>query len=151
MRFILNSGGHFLAPTLHELTEFSRMVLIPLSLFYSSLTKLFFLFLLSLWNPSKPLFDSRSSSLGNLTSLYSLFDDNHMDREWVVRNILGGISAGFGLRGTSCNTRCWIIFDKIYSDTKLASSPCQPDHCCRLGRKEWRFVRAPAIYAYARS
>ena len=26
-------------------------------------------------------------------------DDDKLDREWIVRNILGGMSAGFGLRG----------------------------------------------------
>lgn len=28
-----------------------------------------------------------------------MFDDDKLDREWVVRNVLGGMSAGFGLRG----------------------------------------------------
>ena len=29
----------------------------------------------------------------------SLLDDAHLDRAWVVRNVLGGMCAGFGLRG----------------------------------------------------
>lgn len=30
-----------------------------------------------------------------------VFDDDKLDREWIVRNIVGGMSAGFGLRGMS--------------------------------------------------
>lgn len=74
------------------------MVLIPLSLFYSSLTKLFFLFLLSLWTPTRTTMNS-PASLQSLQGLYTLFNDDTLDREWIIRNILGGISAGFGLRG----------------------------------------------------
>lgn len=29
-----------------------------------------------------------------------LLDDEKLDREWIVRNVLGGMAAGFGLRGT---------------------------------------------------
>ncbi|KAJ7650865.1 Arv1-like family-domain-containing protein, partial [Roridomyces roridus] len=60
-----------------------RFSLIPLTLFYSSLTKLFLLFLLTIWRPSPPSSDTASWDF---------------DREWVVRNVLGGMSAGFGLR-----------------------------------------------------
>lgn len=28
-----------------------------------------------------------------------IFDDDRLDREWIVRNVLGGMAAGFGLRG----------------------------------------------------
>lgn len=28
-----------------------------------------------------------------------MLDEDKLDREWVVRNILGGMAAGFGLRG----------------------------------------------------
>jgi hypothetical protein len=28
-----------------------------------------------------------------------IFDDDKLDKEWVVRNVLGGMAAGFGLRG----------------------------------------------------
>jgi hypothetical protein len=28
-----------------------------------------------------------------------MLDDDKLDREWIVRNVLGGMSAGFGLRG----------------------------------------------------
>jgi hypothetical protein len=30
--------------------------------------------------------------------MLSLLDENHFDRAWVIRNVLGGMSAGFGLR-----------------------------------------------------
>lgn len=33
-----------------------------------------------------------------------ILDDDKLDREWVVRNILGGMAAGFGLRGMSMCT-----------------------------------------------
>ena len=29
----------------------------------------------------------------------ALLDEDTLDREWVVRNVLGGMAAGFGLRG----------------------------------------------------
>ena len=28
-----------------------------------------------------------------------ILDEDKLDREWVVRNVLGGMAAGFGLRG----------------------------------------------------
>jgi lipid intermediate transporter len=31
-------------------------------------------------------------------------DDDKLDREWIVRNVLGGMSAGFGLRGAFAST-----------------------------------------------
>jgi hypothetical protein len=31
--------------------------------------------------------------------LLHLLDDGVLDRTWLVRNLLGGMSAGFGLRG----------------------------------------------------
>ncbi|KAJ7672270.1 Arv1-like family-domain-containing protein [Mycena polygramma] len=70
-----------------------RFSLIPLTLFYSSLTKLFLLFLLTIWRPSSETAPFRSSPYA-----FHLFDDDKVDREWVVRNVLGGMSAGFGLR-----------------------------------------------------
>ncbi|KAJ7220283.1 Arv1-like family-domain-containing protein [Mycena pura] len=70
-----------------------RFSLVPLALFYSSLTKLFLLFLLTIWRPSSKSIPLRTSPL-----TLQLFDDDKIDREWVVRNVLGGMSAGFGLR-----------------------------------------------------
>ena len=88
----------------------SSLSLIPLSLFYSSLTKLFLLFLLTIWLPSSP--SSSNSTHGHApgwepgflsnTTLFGgaleILDDDKLDREWIVRNVLGGMSAGFGLR-----------------------------------------------------
>ncbi|KAF9563558.1 Arv1-domain-containing protein [Agrocybe pediades] len=89
--------------------------LIPLSLFYSSITKLFLLFLLTIWLPQKqttpsppaentlPSWTKLITEIDNTTSSYligalQILDDDKLDREWIVRNILGGMSAGFGLR-----------------------------------------------------
>jgi hypothetical protein len=33
--------------------------------------------------------------------LAHMLDDGVLDRAWVVRNVLGGMAAGFGLRGES--------------------------------------------------
>ena len=89
-----------------------RLSLISLSLFYSSLTKLFLLLLLTIWLPAptsskleNPLPEwtkhlQWAHSNGNLlTHVLETLDDDKLDREWVVRNVLGGMSAGFGLRG----------------------------------------------------
>ncbi|KDQ24910.1 hypothetical protein PLEOSDRAFT_1058809 [Pleurotus ostreatus PC15] len=81
-----------------------RLSLIPLSLFYSSLTKLFLLFLLSIWRPATaPIRPSehileRWDKQAYIAHALQLLDDDKIDREWVVRNVLGGMSAGFALR-----------------------------------------------------
>lgn len=36
-----------------------------------------------------------------MEDIFTFMDDDKLDREWIVRNILGGMSAGFGLRGES--------------------------------------------------
>ena len=36
--------------------------------------------------------------------LWHLLDDDVLDRTWLVRNLLGGMSAGFGLRGASSSS-----------------------------------------------
>ncbi|KAI0806145.1 Arv1-domain-containing protein [Irpex lacteus] len=83
---------------------------IPLTIFYSSLNKLFLLFLLTIWRPA-----STSSGVSqrplppqyNASHLFTnpiivgaleVLDDDKLDREWIVRNVLGGMAAGFGLR-----------------------------------------------------
>ncbi|KIM39563.1 hypothetical protein M413DRAFT_74670 [Hebeloma cylindrosporum] len=94
-----------------------RLSLIPLSLFYSSITKLFLLFLLTIWLPTSnshsttppmggrtplpewtKLFSNNNQSHLLLTTALEMLDDDKLDREWIVRNVLGGMSAGFGLR-----------------------------------------------------
>ncbi|KAJ7590207.1 Arv1-like family-domain-containing protein [Mycena floridula] len=100
--FVLLLVGNRRAPISDIRREF-RFSLIPLSLFYSSLTKLFLLFLLSIWkpSPSTDTFKTSTDAWWNGTYLamaLDTFDDETMDREWIVRNILGGMSAGFGLR-----------------------------------------------------
>jgi len=77
-----------------------------LTIFYSSLTKLFLLFLLSIWRPI-PSETRPSRHLWNGTLYDNVFvvralevlDEDKLDREWVARNVLGGMAAGFGLRG----------------------------------------------------
>ena len=92
-----------------DTTLFPSFSLIPLTLFYSSLTKLFLLFLLTIWRPlstsvapvTPPLKLSSAAFFYNKYLLYSfeILDDDKLDREWAIRNVLGGMSAGFGLRG----------------------------------------------------
>ena len=102
----------------------SRYSHVPLTIFYSSLTKLFLLFLLSIWRPDgteslnpdssdSPSAKSKTRPLPaqyNATNMFSnpiilaaleILDEDHLDREWIVRNVLGGMAAGFGLRGES--------------------------------------------------
>ncbi|KDQ59093.1 hypothetical protein JAAARDRAFT_127948 [Jaapia argillacea MUCL 33604] len=90
-----------------------RLTHIPLTLLYSSLTKLFLLTSLSIWRPVPPSgsaspieVNPTQSRHWNTTlhqyplvvSALEIFDEDKLDREWVIRNVLGGMSAGFGLR-----------------------------------------------------
>lgn len=89
--------------------------LVPLSLFYSSLTKYFLLFLLTIWPPSLGS-ESSGSALSpswpralfpnspSIDTVFHALDDNRLDKEWLVRNVVGGMSAGFGLRGACGGT-----------------------------------------------
>ncbi|KZT73172.1 Arv1-domain-containing protein [Daedalea quercina L-15889] len=77
---------------------------IPLTLLYSSLTKLFLLLLLAIWRPA-PVEHGTARAPADMRSMHpfvgqalSLLDEDRLDREWIVRNVLGGMSAGFGLR-----------------------------------------------------
>jgi hypothetical protein len=88
-----------------------RYLHIPLCLLYSSVTKFFLLFLLAVWDLHlKPAdftavldtpryqytihFDNPI-----FKSIWEALDDDKLDRRWIVRNVLGGMAAGFGLRG----------------------------------------------------
>ncbi|KIM57424.1 hypothetical protein SCLCIDRAFT_1219477 [Scleroderma citrinum Foug A] len=82
-----------------------RMSLIPLTVLYSSFTKYFLLFLLTIWRPSvsKPdgaPYQFQGSHYENplIIRALEIWDEDKLDREWVVRNVLGGMAAGFGLR-----------------------------------------------------
>ncbi|KAL5526652.1 ARV1 [Sanghuangporus sanghuang] len=90
-----------------------RLSHVPLTLFYSSMTKLFLLLLLALWKPSiVPSSRSFTRSTNGTEGRFfhdlltrdvtqralEIWDDDKLDREWVVRNVLGGMAAGFGLR-----------------------------------------------------
>lgn len=90
---------------------FIRLPHIPLALLYASLTKFFLLFLLSIWPPmqSSPSSLKVPSYLADYPlTLYgwNIFNDLILDREWLVRNLLGGMAAGFGLRG-KVSTVAW--------------------------------------------
>ncbi|KAG1738441.1 Arv1-like family-domain-containing protein [Suillus paluster] len=94
--------SHIEIPGVRQQFKFS---LIPLTIFYSSLTKLFLLFLLTIWRPSasKPggspyHWDSSYYSSTLVTRALEIWDEDKLDREWVVRNVLGGMATGFGLR-----------------------------------------------------
>ncbi|EKM57803.1 uncharacterized protein PHACADRAFT_158843 [Phanerochaete carnosa HHB-10118-sp] len=102
----LRSHGDAQAPSGLR-TQF-RCSHIPLTILYSSLNKFFLLFLLTIWRPN-----SQSSSADSLQSQYNatnllshpmlrgaleMLDDDKLDREWIIRNVLGGMATGFGLR-----------------------------------------------------
>lgn len=36
-----------------------------------------------------------------IVAALEILDEDRLDREWIVRNVLGGMAAGFGLRGKS--------------------------------------------------
>ena len=91
---------------------------IPLTILYSSLNKFFLLFLLTIWRPNSTSpedSNGQQSAPGlapryNATKMFTnplivqaltMLDDDKLDREWIVRNILGGMATGFGLRGMS--------------------------------------------------
>ncbi|EIM90941.1 Arv1-domain-containing protein [Stereum hirsutum FP-91666 SS1] len=142
--------------TTSSVREQLRYSHIPICLLYSSLTKFFLLFLLSIWGTASPTasadlvvstprykhtitFDSPTLQLA-----WGVLDDDKLDREWVVRNVLGGMAAGFGLRvvldchpffttlivlvGWVCKTvvaniaNSWIGKDKMVGEAWLAYS-----------------------------
>ncbi|KAG9101052.1 hypothetical protein FS749_010689 [Ceratobasidium sp. UAMH 11750] len=83
--------------------------LVSLTLFYSSFTKIFLLLLLAIWQTPVPATSTVSVKTGaglpdHLANhpftlhILSLLDEDYFDRAWVIRNVLGGMSAGFGLR-----------------------------------------------------
>jgi len=82
---------------------------ISLCLFYSSLTKFLLLVVLAIWEPHADRRETphrhhhhhHSGYVYKLPlegPLWHLLDDDMLDRTWLVRNMLGGMSAGFGLR-----------------------------------------------------
>lgn len=84
-----------------------------MTIFYSSLNKFFLLFLLTIWRPNTDSAGPKSNQplapQYNASELFTnplvvraltMLDDDQLDREWIVRNVLGGMATGFGLRGT---------------------------------------------------
>lgn len=82
---------------------------IPLTILYSSLNKVFLLLLLAIWRPNTqlsssdqllPQYDASNLFSNNVAkTALEMLDDDKLDREWIVRNVLGGMATGFGLRG----------------------------------------------------
>jgi hypothetical protein len=128
----------------------NRLSLISLSLFYSSMTKLFLLLLLTIWlpapnstipKPDNPLpewtkyLQWANSNRNLLTQVLGILDDDKLDREWVVRNILGGMSAGFGLRGMFSyldfvihTKRSMLLFSSLFFDCSDPGHPSTFHH-----------------------
>ncbi|SJK99528.1 uncharacterized protein ARMOST_02833 [Armillaria ostoyae] len=50
------------------------------------------------WSHLKPLDPAATWNTPKLSNFIDILDNNQVDREWIVRNVLGGMSAGFGLR-----------------------------------------------------
>jgi hypothetical protein len=80
----------------------SRYSHISLCLLYSSFTKFMLLAVLSVWGPQVQKDIPPTTYVHKMpldSPLWHLLDDDVLDRTWLVRNLLGGMSAGFGLRG----------------------------------------------------
>lgn len=63
-----------------------------------------------------------------------MLDDDKLDREWAIRNVLGGMSAGFGLRGMYSmlsDVVCGFV-DGGNSHTRHTPPLYVPNHSCRL-------------------
>lgn len=58
-------------------------------------------------------FSQPSTGTGFFRSALEILDDDTLDREWVVRNVLGGMAAGFELRGEPNK----FILTRLYSLT----------------------------------
>lgn len=95
---------------------------ISLTIFYSTFSKLFLLLLLVMIDPQPIPIPSKlgKSAAVNVPhdflsyatfishdlkvviyKLFTAFTDERIDRPWIVNTLVGGMSAGFGLRGTS--------------------------------------------------
>lgn len=81
------------------LEEF-RVSHVSLALIYASLTKLFLLSLLVIWRPARPEQSSPAMVNGDLYhQILHVFDDDRLNREWLLRNLMGGMASGFAIRG----------------------------------------------------
>jgi len=122
-----------------------RMSHIPLAILYSSFTKSFLLFLLTIWRPSLSLpekgpyrFDVPYENPWILSAL-EIWDEDKLDREWVVRNMLGGIAAGFGLRGRSLSLAMYaplLTRNCTHSRVGLPSHVHDDGHSCWVGGQD---------------
>lgn len=53
-----------------------------------------------------------------------ILDDDKLDREWIVRNVLGGMAAGFGLRGELPTSRGFSVY--MLKDLRTVVLDCHP-------------------------
>jgi hypothetical protein len=130
---------------------------IPLTLLYSSLPKLFLLLLLSLWRASSSDPPASGTAPSGLTAaelisralehadarpLAAVLDDGVLDRAWVVRNILGGMAAGFGLRGALALLAPVLLCRSLGSRTRSclggSARSRERGRTCRLGSADGR-------------
>jgi hypothetical protein len=156
--FLLKQSSPSSSPEATATREFN-LSLIPLTLFYSSLTKLFLLLLLTIWTPEAPAHGSLSitpvpiqsdwfnallsdpvTAVPSIVSQFSrILDDDKLDREWVIRNLLGGMSAGFGLRGTYNfwkSIRVPIADILVKSDSRRSSLLFHTHNFLRMGSED---------------
>lgn len=112
---------------------------ISLCLFYSSLLKFLLLVVLSIWGPQVPKDTPPPAYVHKMpleSPLWHLLDDDVLDRTWLVRNLLGGMSAGFGLRSASSSLYMDFVKDTFFlansvilnSGARLSSGFHQPHH-----------------------
>jgi lipid intermediate transporter len=56
--------------------------------------------LLVIWRPAESLHGATSAVGDNFFEVvYHVFDDDRLNREWLLRNLLGGMASGFAIRG----------------------------------------------------
>ncbi len=121
---------------------------VPLTIFYSSFTKFFLLSLLSIWNTEAPILHSLPEPTlppfvpthPTAQLVWSMFDERIRDRHWVVRNVLGGMAAGFGLRGPLRSFLSVSVIDVVggFSGFGLPSYIRRHCHLSGMGREGCR-------------
>jgi hypothetical protein len=89
----------------------NRLSHISLALLYASLTKLFLLSLLIIWKPAAPGISTKEFTNDGFEAIFHIFDDNRLNREWLLRNLMGGMASGFAVRGKLYHRPMFLRFD----------------------------------------
>ena len=89
----------------------NRLSHISLALLYASLTKLFLLSLLVIWKPAATGISTKEPTNDGLEAIFHIFDDNRLNREWLLRNLMGGMASGFAVRGELYYSRMFLRSD----------------------------------------